>query len=135
MSGAKELDPEARTIKYFAEPSANTSTVTSTENEQEKENHQNSSRVFIHPSSTLFSAQTFPSNSSYIAYFTLLATSKTFVRDLTPFNTYTLLLFGGNIEVDVQGGGMMVDGWLRLRGWARIGVYDRLREQRAGAER
>lgn len=122
MSGAKELDPEARTIKYFAEPSANTSTVTSTENEQEKENHQNSSRVFIHPSSTLFSAQTFPSNTSYVAYFTLLATSKTFVRDLTPFNAYTLLLFGGNIEVDVQGGGMMVDGWLRLRGWARIGV-------------
>jgi hypothetical protein len=33
-----------------------------------------------------------------------------------------LLLFGGKIEIDVHGGGILVDGWVRMRGWARIGV-------------
>lgn len=51
-----------------------------------------------------------------------MATSKTFIRDLTPFNAYGLLLFGGPIGLDTSGNGLLVDGWLRLRGWARIGV-------------
>jgi ATP-dependent RNA helicase DHX57 len=38
------------------------------------------------------------------------------------FNTYTLLLFSGAIDLDTSGRGLVVDGWLRLRGWARIGV-------------
>ena len=51
-----------------------------------------------------------------------METSKTFIRDLTPLNAYGLLLFGGPIEVDTSGAGLVVDGWLKLRGWARIGV-------------
>lgn len=54
------------------------------------------------------------------------------------FNAYTLLLFAGSIALDTQGRGLVVDGWLRLRGWARIGVLvsrlrgviDRLIERR-----
>lgn len=38
------------------------------------------------------------------------------------FNAYTLLMFSGAIELDTLGRGLVVDGWLRLRGWARIGV-------------
>lgn len=38
------------------------------------------------------------------------------------FNVYTLLMFSGPIELDTLGRGLLVDGWLRLRGWARIGV-------------
>jgi ATP-dependent RNA helicase DHX57 len=38
------------------------------------------------------------------------------------FNAYSLLLFCGSIELDTVGRGLVVDGWLRLRGWARIGV-------------
>ncbi|KAK0639019.1 P-loop containing nucleoside triphosphate hydrolase protein [Cercophora newfieldiana] len=101
MSGAVELDPEAKTIRYFS---------------------QDSGRVFIHPSSTMFDSQGFSGNASFVSYFTKMATSKIFVRDLTPFNAYTLLLFSGAIELDTQGRGLVVDGWLRLRGWARIGV-------------
>lgn len=41
---------------------------------------------------------------------------------MVAFNAYTLLLFSGAIELDTQGRGLVVDGWLRLRGWARIGV-------------
>ncbi|PSN66427.1 DEAD/DEAH box helicase-like protein [Corynespora cassiicola Philippines] len=101
IAGAVELDPEARQIKYF--------------------NHENG-RVFVHPSSSLFSSQTFPSNASFIAYFNKMATSKVFIRELTPFNAYSLLMFAGDIRVDTLGRGLVVDEWIRLRGWARIGV-------------
>ena len=101
MSGAKELDPDAKTIKYFNEENG---------------------RVFVHPSSVLFDAQSFSGNAAFVSYFTKMETSKTFVRDLTPLNAYALLLFGGPIEVDTSGLGVLVDGWLRLKGWARIGV-------------
>ena len=100
-SGAVALDPDARTIKYFNEENG---------------------RVFVHPSSTLFDAQSFSGNSVFMSYFTKMATSKIFIRDLTPFNVYSLLMFSGPITIDPQGRGLLVDGWLRLRGWARIGV-------------
>ncbi|EED12889.1 DEAD/DEAH box helicase, putative [Talaromyces stipitatus ATCC 10500] len=100
MTGTIELDPDARTIKYF--------------------NLENG-RVFIHPSSVLFSAQNF-ANAMYISYFSKMETSKVFIRELTPFNAYSLLLFAGSIILDTMGRGLVVDGWLRLRGWARIGV-------------
>ncbi|KAK0719817.1 P-loop containing nucleoside triphosphate hydrolase protein [Lasiosphaeris hirsuta] len=101
VSGAVELDPEAKTIRYFS---------------------QENGRVFIHPSSTMFDSMAFSGNAAFLSYFTKMATSKVFVRDLTPFNAYTLLLFSGAIELDTQGRGLVVDGWLRLRGWARVGV-------------
>ncbi|KAJ5295593.1 hypothetical protein N7508_010414 [Penicillium antarcticum] len=101
VTGTVEVDPDARTIKYF---------------------NQENGRVFIHPSSILFSAQGYPNAAAYLSYFTKMATSKVFIRDLTPFNAYSLLLFCGSIELDTVGRGLVVDGWLRLRGWARIGV-------------
>ncbi|KAK2759137.1 hypothetical protein FQN54_003236 [Arachnomyces sp. PD_36] len=101
MTGTVEQDPEARTIKYF---------------------NQENGRVFVHPSSTLFDAQSYTWSASYVSYFTKMATSKVFIRDLTPFNAYGLLLFSGPIALDTLGRGVIVDGWLRLRGWARIGV-------------
>ncbi|KAF2485929.1 P-loop containing nucleoside triphosphate hydrolase protein [Neohortaea acidophila] len=100
-SGAVELDPEARKIKFFNEDNG---------------------RVFVHPGSTLFDAQAFPGHSVYMSYFTKMATSKVFVRELTPFNVYSLLMFAGSIAIDPQGRGLLVDGWVRVRGWARIGV-------------
>ncbi|KAG5912874.1 hypothetical protein E4U42_001743 [Claviceps africana] len=101
VSGAMELDPEARAIKYF---------------------NQENGRVFVHPGSTLFDSQTFSGHAAYVSYFSIISTSKIFIRDLTPFNVFTLLLFSGPIELDTMGRGLLVDGWLRLRGWARIGV-------------
>ncbi|KAH8725779.1 P-loop containing nucleoside triphosphate hydrolase protein [Phaeosphaeriaceae sp. PMI808] len=68
------------------------------------------------------SSQTFPSNAAFVAYFNKMATSKIFIRDITPFNAYSLLLFAGKIQVDTLGRGLVVDEWIRLRGWARIGV-------------
>ena len=62
MTGTVEIDPDARTIKYF---------------------NQENGRVFIHPSSTLFSAQNYSGSAAYLSYFTKMATSKVFIRDLT----------------------------------------------------
>lgn len=62
VSGAVELDPEARTIKFF---------------------NQDNGRVFVHPGSTLFGAQGFVGGSMYMSYFNKMATSKVFVRELT----------------------------------------------------
>ncbi|KAL6248391.1 putative ATP-dependent RNA helicase ucp12 [Rhinocladiella similis] len=101
VSGAKELDAEAKAIKYFNEENG---------------------RVFVHPSSVLFDAQNFSGAAAFVSYFTKMETSKTFIRDLTPLNPYALLLFGGPIEIDTSGQGLVVDGWLKLKGWARIGV-------------
>lgn len=132
VSGAVELDPEARTIKFF---------------------NQENGRVFMHPGSTLFGAQNFVSGAAYMSYFNKMSTSKIFIRELTrksptfsfppirhspprphklinfplgsnktAFNVYTLLLFSGPISLDTLGRGLVVDGWLRLRGWARVGV-------------
>ncbi|KAI5251509.1 P-loop containing nucleoside triphosphate hydrolase protein [Aureobasidium subglaciale] len=124
VSGAIALDPEAKTIKYFREPNAIAAPCLpgkSTPSQPEQGN----SRLFIHPSSTLFSSApgtNFPPSTAFLAYFSLLSTSKTFIRDLTPFNAYTLLLFSGDIALDTQNRGLVVDGWIRLKGWARIGV-------------
>ncbi|RDI87898.1 hypothetical protein Vi05172_g1866 [Venturia inaequalis] len=108
-TGAMELDPEARTIKYF------------TQSDDTAESARND-RVFMHPSSTLFGAQTFPSGTILVSYFEKIATSKVFLRNVTPVNAYAMMMFGGPIEVDTLGRGLLVDGWIRLKGWARIGV-------------
>jgi ATP-dependent RNA helicase DHX57 len=100
-SGTVALDPEARTIKYFNETNG---------------------RVFLHPSSTLFDAQSFPSNAAFMSYFSKIATSKIFIKECTPFNAYTALMFCGAVTVDKEGRGILVDGWLKVNGWARIGV-------------
>lgn len=67
VTGTVELDPDARTIKYF---------------------NQENGRVFIHPSSILFSAQGYTGAAAYLSYFTKMATSKVFIRDLTRKSDY-----------------------------------------------
>jgi len=99
-TGTLALDPASREIKFF-----------SGEND----------RVFIHPSSTLFSAQTFANNATFLSYWNRVQTSKVFARDVTPATPFAMLLFGGPVEV-VPGMGLLVDGRWRIRGWARIGV-------------
>jgi ATP-dependent RNA helicase DHX57 len=71
VSGAVELDPEAKTIKYFS---------------------QDHGRVFIHPSSTMFDSQGFSGSAAFVSYFNMMATSKVFVRDLTREFSFPTLL-------------------------------------------
>lgn len=143
LTGAKELDPEAKTIKYFIPPlqsdlSTSSSTTPSTSRSAiptpTPQPDSQWQRVFIHPSSPLFhSTPASFSNASYLSYFNKMATGasstlfgpKTYVHSLTPLNTYTQLLFGsGGIQIDtkIPGGGLTVSGSHKIRGWARIGV-------------
>lgn len=112
-SGAVALDPEARTIKFFA-PTAADNADTSSE------------RVFLHPGSALFSTQSFPAGAAFVSYFSKMKTAKTFIRDVTPASAYAVLLFGGSVSLAAAeggGGGLVVDdGWIKVKGWARIGV-------------
>ena len=62
VSGAVEMDPEARLIKYFT---------------------QDNGRVFVHPASALFGSQNFSGGAAFVSYFSLISTSKIFIRDLT----------------------------------------------------
>jgi ATP-dependent RNA helicase DHX57 len=71
MTGTVELDPDARTIKYF---------------------NQENGRVFIHPSSSLFSAHNYSGSAAFLSYFTKMATSKVFIRELTRKYTYCTYL-------------------------------------------
>ena len=93
-------------------------------------------RVFIHPSSILFSESGF--KSGYLAYFGKAETSKVFLRDATEVGLlstplaaanwqvplYGLLLFGGSITINHWAGGIMLgkDGHVRMRAATRIGV-------------
>jgi ATP-dependent RNA helicase DHX57 len=105
-TGALALDPEARTIKFFSA---------------------DGSRAFIHPSSTCFEAKGWSSDVKYLSFWERFASgegdkSKPYARGVTPTNVLSVLLFGGPLSVDTLGRGVTIDGWIKVRGWARIGV-------------
>ncbi|WVN86613.1 uncharacterized protein L203_101781 [Cryptococcus depauperatus CBS 7841] len=79
-------------------------------------------RVFIHPSSILFTESGF--KSGYLSYFSKAKTSKVFLRDATEVSLYGLLLFGGSITINHWAGGIMLgtDGHVKIRANTRIGV-------------
>ncbi|KAI9280775.1 P-loop containing nucleoside triphosphate hydrolase protein [Sporodiniella umbellata] len=101
LSGTVEREKEAKEIKYFTKDDG---------------------RVFLHPSSLLFTNNSY--QSAFLTYFSKMTTSKVFIRDGTEVPLYGILFFGGSIEVDHMGRGLRVgsEGWIRLRSWARIGV-------------
>jgi ATP-dependent RNA helicase DHX57 len=81
-----------------------------------------SGRVFLHPTSILFSESNF--KPGYLTYFTKTETSKVFLRDATEVPLFGLLLFGGMITINHWAGGIMLGkaGEVKLRAGTRIGV-------------
>lgn len=102
--GAKELDGEARGLKFFIR----------TDSSEAREE-----RVFIHPSSANFATGSF--SCPWLVYHSLVRTSKAFLRDVTESSSYGLLLFGGGLEVQASKDIIVVDGWANLSANARIG--------------
>jgi hypothetical protein len=121
-TGSVALDPEARAIKYFDAAGA---------------------RGFVHPGSACFDApRGWASDVRFLAVWErvrvggqgggaagaaaqqqqLQDRGRTYLRGVTPCNTFSVLMFAGPLAVDTMGRGMLVDGWIRVRGWARIGV-------------
>lgn len=99
-SGAVEQDPEAKAIRYFDE----------------------AERVFIHPSSVLFGINKFISDSKFLSYGSKMATSKTFINEVTPVGLYGFLFFSDSIEVDPLGTGVVIYNWIGLKCWPRVGI-------------
>lgn len=88
-------------------------------------------RLFIHPSSTLFGCTKFTNgdrvpdeneDGEYLSYSRKMQTSKLFIDGLTPLNCFGLVFFADNVAVDPLGTGIVVDSWLGLKCWPRIGI-------------
>ncbi|KAI9321214.1 P-loop containing nucleoside triphosphate hydrolase protein [Dichotomocladium elegans] len=102
LSGTVEREKEAKEIKFYT---------------------QKDGRVFLHPSSILFSNNSYAPG-SFLTYFSRMQTSKIFIRDGTEVPSYAVLFFGGRVDIDHLGRGLRVgqEGWIKFRAWARIGV-------------
>ncbi|VFQ59026.1 unnamed protein product [Cuscuta campestris] len=74
----------------------------------------------IHPSSinSNLKALQYP----FLVFLEKVATNKVFLRDTTIVSPYSILLFGGSINVQHQGGIITIDGWLKVRAAAQTAV-------------
>jgi ATP-dependent RNA helicase DHX57 len=116
-AGSQQREHQAKEVKYF---------------------DQREGRVFLHPSSVLFSQTAYKSR--FLVFFTKVHTSKVFIRDVTEvckirFHTnlrhndeqqvplYGLLLFGGDVRIKHTTGGVTIgSNWITLKSVPRIGV-------------
>eukprot|EP00522_Entomoneis_paludosa_P010319 CAMPEP_0172441418 /NCGR_PEP_ID=MMETSP1065-20121228/1967_1 /TAXON_ID=265537 /ORGANISM="Amphiprora paludosa, Strain CCMP125" /LENGTH=1439 /DNA_ID=CAMNT_0013190781 /DNA_START=22 /DNA_END=4341 /DNA_ORIENTATION=- len=109
--GAKEKEGRAQELKFFVRTSRDASVVDQRSNEE---------RVFIHPSSGNFSVGNY--SCPWLVYNSLVRTSKPFLRDVTECNEYSLLLFGGDLEIQASQGVVVIDSWCKLSASPKIGT-------------
>ncbi|XP_030504480.2 DExH-box ATP-dependent RNA helicase DExH7, chloroplastic isoform X1 [Cannabis sativa] len=76
--------------------------------------------VHIHPSSINSNWKEF--RYPFLAFLEKVETNKVFLRDTTIISPYSILLFGGSINVQHQTGLVIIDGWLKLAAPAQIAV-------------
>ncbi|KAJ8631029.1 hypothetical protein MRB53_024352 [Persea americana] len=76
--------------------------------------------VHIHPSSinSNMKASRYP----FLVFLEKVETSKVFLRDTTIISPYSILLFGGSINIQHQTGLVSIDGWLKLTAPAQTAV-------------
>ena len=88
-------------------------------------------RVFLHPSSINFGCGAF--ESPWLVYSEAVHTAKVYIRECTMVPPYALLLFGGDIGVNVQKGTLSLDDWAEFEAPPKVAVL--VRELRAGVDR
>ncbi|KAI4298953.1 hypothetical protein L6164_032458 [Bauhinia variegata] len=76
--------------------------------------------VYIHPSSINSSTKAF--QYPFLVFLEKVETNKVFLRDTSIISPYSILLFGGSINVQHQTGLVIIDGWLKLTAPAQIAV-------------
>jgi ATP-dependent RNA helicase DHX57 len=113
--GAREKDGLAKELKFFIRNDE--------EATEQPGNGRKEERVFIHPSSSLFSVGNY--GCPWLVYNSMVKTSKPFLRDATECSAYALLLFGGNLEVEARNNVIVIDGRVKLSANARIGALIR----------
>ncbi|KAJ3332894.1 ATPdependent RNA helicase [Blyttiomyces sp. JEL0837] len=79
-------------------------------------------RVFLHPSSILFSTTKY--EDSFLVYHMKVSTSKVFIRDATMVSPWPVLMFGGQLNVDHNGRTVEVDGFCKFQAFPRIAVCE-----------
>ncbi|RCK64517.1 hypothetical protein Cantr_00371 [Candida viswanathii] len=69
------------------------------------------------------------SKDSFISFRSSHLTTKLYIRDITPTNPLSILLFGGDFSYDLSGvnsgqlsHGIVIDNWLPIRTWCKNGV-------------
>jgi ATP-dependent RNA helicase DHX57 len=113
--GARLKQGEAREHKFFIRTEGSAGAAESTSSTKQKEE-----RVFMHPSSALFSVGSY--SCPWLVFHSMVRTSKPFLRDATECSAYSLLLFGGNLTVESRNNIIRVDNWVQLSANARIGA-------------
>ncbi|GMP39366.1 hypothetical protein CsSME_00010233 [Camellia sinensis var. sinensis] len=76
--------------------------------------------VHIHPSSINSNLKAF--QYPFIVFLEKVETNKVFLRDTTVISPYSILLFGGSMNVQHQSGLVTIDGWIKLVAPAQIAV-------------
>ncbi|KAH0909866.1 hypothetical protein HID58_033187 [Brassica napus] len=76
--------------------------------------------VYIHPSSinSNFKAFQYP----FLVFLEKVETNKVYLRDTTIVSPFSILLFGGSINVHHQSGSVTIDGWLKIAAPAQTAV-------------
>ncbi|KAL5787272.1 hypothetical protein ACOSP7_004221 [Xanthoceras sorbifolium] len=76
--------------------------------------------VHIHPSSINNSLKAF--QHPFLVFLEKVETNKVFLRDTTIISPFSILLFGGSINIQHQTGQVTIDGWLKLMAPAQTAV-------------
>ncbi|CAN1169577.1 DExH-box ATP-dependent RNA helicase DExH7, chloroplastic [Linum perenne] len=76
--------------------------------------------VHIHPSSVNSSSKTL--QYPFAVFLDKVETNRVFIRDTTIISPFSLLLFGGSINIQHQSGLVTIDGWLKLAAPAQTAV-------------
>ncbi|XP_020965227.1 DExH-box ATP-dependent RNA helicase DExH7, chloroplastic [Arachis ipaensis] len=76
--------------------------------------------VHIHPSSINSNTKSF--QYPFLIFLEKVETNRVFLRDTSVVSPYSILLFGGSINVQHQTGLVTIDGWLKLSAPAQIAV-------------
>ncbi|KAK9095923.1 hypothetical protein Sjap_021420 [Stephania japonica] len=76
--------------------------------------------VYIHPSSSNSNLKAY--QYPFLVYLEKVETNKVFLRDTSIISPYSILLFGGTIDVQHQSGQVIIDGWLKLTAPAQTAV-------------
>ncbi|KAJ7968010.1 ATP-dependent RNA helicase [Quillaja saponaria] len=76
--------------------------------------------VYIHPSSINSSLKAF--QYPFLVFLEKVETNRVFLRDTSIISPYSILLFGGSINLQHQTGMVIIDGWLKLNAPAQIAV-------------
>lgn len=129
IGGAIALDPEFKKIKYWTR---NENYRRLLENDELNYNDKiyPATRVFMHPSSSLFiNDEKSSSNPSFIVFNDSQETSKLYLHGITPSTIISVLLFGGSISYDLssftkgmRSRGIVLDSWLPIRTWCKNAV-------------